>query len=317
MLLIQYLQEEQIPFEQDVPLSRKSWIRTGGICSLWVAPQTVDQLIKVCGFLYANNVSFDIVGQTSNIFFHSSYKPDVVVSTTSVSHYEIKENIIKCDCGVPVVKLAKECMSIGYAGFYGLVGLPGTVASAAVNNAGCFNCSISSMLISADVMMPDGTIKTIGKEDFKYAHRSSAFKRGEIKGIVLSLTLKTEKAASVEEEYKKSEETVAYRREKQERQGRTLGSVFASRSMRKNFRNTIVKIAIKVLPKMTGKDSRYILKRTVLALYGCRNLNNYVSDRQINTFIWRDEYAEEAFNRYKEMMNRAYENLQIEIEEKI
>lgn len=316
MEILQYLIEHQIPYEQNVLLSSKSWVRTGGRCALWITPTTVEQLTEVCRFLYGKNKTFDVVGQTSNIFFHSTYHPQVVVSTVNVNRYEWKDDMLTCDCGVSVVKLAKDMLSQGYAGFYGLVGLPGTVASAAVNNAGCFDCSISSLLVSAEVLTSDGAIKTVGKEDFKYSHRSSAFKRGEKSGVVLSVSLKAERAVSVEEEYKKSDETVAFRREKQERQGRTLGSVFASKSMRKNFRNNIVKIALKVLPKLSGKDPRYILKRTVLALYGCRNLNKYVSDRQINTFIWRDEKAESAFERYKEMMNRVYENLQIEIEEK-
>lgn len=316
MELSQYLQKHHVPFEQDVYLSKKTWIKTGGLCGMWITPETIEQLTECCQYLYAQQIAFDIIGQTSNIFFHSTYNPQVVVSTVNVNQYEIKEGFIICDCGVPVVKLAKECLALGLSGFYGLVGLPGTVASAAVNNASCFDCSISSMLVSVEVLMTDGIVRTVMKEDFGYSHRSSVFKREEKEGVVLSVKLKVDKAASVEEEFKKSEETVAYRRDKQEHSGRTLGSVFASRTMRKNFRNTIVKIAMKLLPKMTGNNPRYILKRTVLALYGCRNLNKYVSDRQINTFIWRDEKAESAFERYKEMMNRVYENLQIEIEEK-
>lgn len=316
MNLAFFLQEHQIPYEENVLLSKKSWVKTGGVCALWITPETIEQLTICCRYLYSQHVAFDIIGQTSNIFFHSTYNPQVVVSTINVNQYEIKEGLIICDCGVSVVKLAKECLVLGLAGFYGLVGLPGTVASAAVNNASCFDCSISSLLVSAEVLMTDGIVRTVMKEDFGYSHRSSAFKRREKEGVVLSVKLKVEKATSVEEEYKKSEEAVVYRRDKQEHSGRTLGSVFASRTMRKNFRNTIVKIAMKVLPKITGNNPRYILKRTVLALYGCRNLNNYVSDRQINTFIWRDEKAEEAFGRYKDMMNRVYANLQIEIEEK-
>ena len=317
MVLFQYLQEQQIPFEQDVLLSNKTWIKTGGVCSCWVTPQSVEQLAKVCRFLYANSIAFDIVGQTSNIFFHSTYNPQVVVSTIKINKYEINDSVITCDCGVSVVKLSKDFLSQGYAGFYGLVGLPGTVGSAAVNNAGCFNCSISEMLISAEVLMLDGTVKTLKKEEFKYSHRSSAFKQGETKGIVLSVKLKAEKAESIKEEYWKSEETVTYRREKQERQaGKTLGSVFASRSMKSGLRNKMVNAAMRFLPGMLKCQPRYIQKMAILLLYGYRELDAYTSDRQINTFIWKDEKAEEMFERYKEMMNKVYDNPIMEIEEK-
>lgn len=318
MVLVQYLQEQHIPFEQDVLLSKKTWIKTGGVCVCWITPQSVEQLAKVCRFLYANSIAFDIVGQTSNIFFHSSYNPQVVVSTIKVNQYKMNDGVITCDCGVSVVKLSKDYLSQGYAGFYGLVGLPGTVASAIVNNASCFNCSLSSMLLSADVLMLDGAVKTLMKEDFKYSHRSSAFKCGEIKGIVLSVKLKAQKAESIDEEYKKSEETVAYRREKQERQaGKTLGSVFASRSMKRGLRNKMVNAAMRFLSGLLRCDSRYIQKKAILLLYGYRELDRYTSDRQINTFIWKDEKAEEMFERYKEMMNKVYDNPIMEVEEKM
>lgn len=317
MVLVQYLQEQQIPFEQDVLLSKKTWIKTGGVCAFWVTPHSVEQLAKVCRFLYANSIAFDIVGQTSNIFFHSTYNPQVVVSTVKVNEYEMNDGVITCDCGVSVVKLSKDFLSQGYAGFYGLVGLPGTVASAIVNNASCFNCSLSSMLVSADVLMQDGSVKTLKKDEFKYSHRSSAFKQGVIKGIVLSVKLKADKAESINEEYRKSEETVTYRKEKQERQaGKTLGSVFASRTMKKVLRNRMVNAAMKFLPGLLKCEPRYIQKKAILLLYGYRYLDEYCSDRQINTFIWKDENAEPMFIRYKEMMNKVYDKPEIEIEEK-
>lgn len=317
MVLVQYLQEQHIPFEQDVLLSKKTWIKTGGVCVCWITPQSVEQLAKVCRFLYANSIAFDIVGQTSNIFFHSSYNPQVVVSTIKVNRYKMNDGVITCDCGVSVVKLSKEYLSQGYAGFYGLVGLPGTVASAIVNNASCFNCSLSSMLLSADVLMPDGTIRTMGAEDFKFTHRSSAFKRGERKGIILRIKLRIQKAEDISDEYRKSEEAVTYRRDNQERQaGKTLGSVFASRPMKRNFRNIIVNVAKRLLPGILKCQPRYIQKKAILLLYGYRELDRYTSDRQINTFIWKDEKAEEMFERYKEMMNKVYDNPIMEIEEK-
>lgn len=318
MELITFLVENNIPFEEKVSLSKKTWIKTGGVCAFWVAPLSIESLTEICRFLYANSITFDIVGQTSNIFFHSTYYPQVVVSTVKVNQYKINDSVITCDCGVPVVKLSKDFLSRGYAGFYGLVGLPGTVASAIVNNASCFNCTLSSMLISADVLLPDGSVQTMEQTDLKYTHRSSSFKRGEIKGIVLSVKLKVQKAESIDEEYKKSEETVAYRREKQERQaGKTLGSVFASRSMKRGLRNKMVNAAMRFLSGLLRCDSRYIQKKAILFLYGYRDLDEYCSDRQINTFIWKDNKAEVMFVRYKEMMNKVYDKPVIEIEEKV
>ena len=316
MQIKEFLSENNISCDENVSLANKSWIKFGGIASLWISPKSVRELEDVCRYLYGNNIAYDLVGQTSNIFFHSTYNPQVVVSTVKVNGYNVEGNTLTCDCGCNVMKLAKEMLTEGYAGFYGLVGLPGTVASAAVNNAGCFSCSISEMLISADVLMPNGTITTFTKEDFGLEKRSSKFKRGELKGVVLSVKLKLQKAESIEEEYRKSEETKLYRKSNQEGPAKNLGSVFAIRIMRRNLRNKIVKAAMRVLPTLLRKEPRYIQKKSILLLYGYRDLDAYCSDRQINTFIWKDEKAEAAFERYKEMMNKVYKKLQIEIEEK-
>ena len=285
MLIKEFLSEHNIHYEENVSLAQKSWIRFGGTAGFWVTPDSVEQLTDICRFLNENNVEFDLVGQTSNIFFHSTYNPQVIVSTVKVNNYEINGETITCDCGVSVVKLSKDCLSKGYAGFYGLVGLPGTVGSAIYNNASCFQCSLSSMLISADVLRLDGTIQTIDKEEFNFTHRSSAFKRKVQKGIVLRVKLKAVFASNLDNELIMSRKTVIYRREKQEQSRRILGSVFANKRMRKNLRNFIIKAAMKTLPKVTCLSQQYIQKRLTLFLL----LKNLTKEYSSSSFSFVDQ----------------------------
>lgn len=317
MRIKEFLSENNISYDENVSLSSKSWIKFGGIASLWISPKSVSELENLCRYLYGNNIAYDLVGQTSNIFFHSTYNPQVVVSTVKVNGYIFEDNTLKCDCGCNVMKLAKEMLAEGYAGFYGLVGLPGTVASAAVNNAGCFCCSISEMLISADVLLPDGTIKIFAKEDFGYEKRSSKFKRGEVQGVVLSVKLKLKKAENIEDEYRKSEETKLYRKTNQEGPAMNLGSVFSKMSRRKNWKNLIASILSIISGKTKLLDGRIADKRILLFLYHYNDLDKYISDKVLNTFVWRDMNAEDKFARYKQFMSEVYDNLTIEIEERI
>lgn len=317
MELSQYLQEQQIPFEHNVQLSEKTWIKTGGVCAYWVAPQSVEQLAEICRFLYANSISFDLVGKTSNLFFHSIYNPQVVVSTVNVNNYEIKDDIVTCDCGVSVIKLSKDCMTHGYSGFYGIVGLPGTVASAVVNNASCFGCSISSLLISADVLMPDGSVRTMEKEEFGYTKRSSVFKRKEVMGVVLSVKLKLQRASNIDEEQLKAENTKAWRSVHQEGYANNLGSIYAKKQMKRNVKNILSVICFKAADWLGFSSPAVIQKRMLLWLYGEGDLDHYISDKNLNIFIWRDRKAEQAFERYKQFMSKIYHGLEIEIEEKI
>lgn len=313
--LCDYLNSKKIQFDKEISLSQKTWLGTGGLCQYWISPKSIRELVDICQFLYKNGHAFEVVGQTSNIFFHSTSTPQIVISTTGVKDYSIDSKILTADCGVPVVKLAKDMLAQGYAGFSGLTGLPGTVASAIVNNAGCFGCSLSSMLICADVLLPNGNIETWDKSDFGYTHRSSVLKRKEKTGVVLNVRLKLRKADSIEEEKKKAEAAINYRRTKQENKGRNLGSVFASRKMRKNLKNVAALMIQKVIGTMRLMPKRRIQKKTLLWLYGYKELAPYVSDRNVNTFVWRDEKAEQMFAKYKEFIGKVYDDAILEIEE--
>ena len=314
--LKQYLSKNSILYEEDVLLSQKSWIKTGGVCSCWIKPDSIAQLTNVCRYLYMHQLDFDIVGNTSNIFFHSSYNPGIIVSTIKVNHYEIDKNCVICDCGVNVTKLAKDLLAKGFANVYGLIGLPGTVGASAVNNASCFNCSISSFLISASCLMENGTIKELSRDAFNYSHRTSSFKRGETKGVILQLKLNLSYALEVNQEIEKSKEVIKYRKEKQEGPRLNLGSVFSNLQIKNNKRIRIARKVSSALNKVIFIHKKNYFKKCILFFYGYIDLDAYISDKSLNTFIWKDKYAEAKFVRYKEFMRKVFFPLSIEIEEK-
>jgi len=312
-----WLLSQGISFEENVPLSKKSWIKTGGTCTCWVVPESAHQLKEVCGYLFSNNIHFDIVGQTSNIFFHSSYSPKVVVSTVKVNHYDISNGIITCDCGVNVARLSRECVEVGYKGFYGLVGLPGTVAASVYGNAGCFDCSIVSMLVDVEVLTPEGQVKTFSKDQLGFSKRSSAFKRDEIQGVILSVRLKIESSTNVEDEKTKAESVVQQRKRRQEGSMMNLGSVYSKKVPKKNLRNICASGIATAMAKLKLTKSRNKLyKKLLLSWYGYQDLMPYISDKTINTFVWKDEKAENMFERYKRFMTEIHKVCVLEIEER-
>ena len=68
---------------------------------------------------------------------------------------------------------------------------------------------------------------------------------------------------------------------------------------------------------MLGVSNHVLVKKhTLLWLYGYRDLEQYISDKNINIFVWRDDYSEQAFERYKQFMSEVFKVLEMEIEEK-
>ena len=237
-----------------------------------------------------------------------------------------KDGELICDAGVNVSQLSKYCVERGIMGFEGLIGLPGTIAAAVVNNSSCFKCSIFDLLIDVDVLLieSDGScsFRTVKRDELGFSHRSSAVKRGELSAIVLKVRLTVNKTTNVEELKQKAQYNIYLRKKTQEGRAKNLGSVFSG------FRSHPIKITalgLKRVPQVfvfrlrdhfRRNDSKYKLKRNgfLLTLFGYKDILPYVSKKNINCFLWLDEGADRAFDRYYEFMHRYADCKPLEIE---
>lgn len=313
--VLKQLKEQNILFETDVLLKNKTWIKTGGVASLWITPSSVEELIVVIRILQSEKIEFELVGHTSNLYYIDSYNPTVIVSTILLKQFEEEDGYIVCACGTPVTSLSRYCVEKGYVGYCGLVNLPGTVGAAIYNNSSCFDCSISEHLIEATFYDLDKKgVVVLKPQELGFSFRSSLLKRHEIKGVLLSIKLDIRRG-DIEEEQSKAAEAIIVRKKTQEPPAYTLGSVYAGLIPRRNILNKLASgggILLKIIGLYT--KGRYI--RLLLALYGFNDLKDFVSDKVINTFIWLPDRTdkEDRFRRYQTFISKAFKEPRLEIE---
>lgn len=316
-----FLVKNNIDYQENISLKKKTWIKQGGFCSFWITPFSTEELKLLGSYLYKNKLGFEVVGQTSNLYFKNSYNPLIIISTLKViDYYYIGDNDeIVCGCGMNVSKLARMSVQQGYLGFYGLVGLPGTIGGAIYNNSSCFDCNLSSMLISVNYLSSIDGLVTLSKDELGFNHRSSILKQREKEGIILSVKLKIDKTSDKESEIKKSDYVQQKRKLTQEGPLNNLGSIYSNRKMKYNLKNILAKKIVNLLFKLSiiNSSTRILyLKKLFLFFYGYNYLDKYISDKNINTFIWKDENSESAFEDYKCFMKCVFSDLELEIEEK-
>ena len=178
----------------NIPVYKISWLNyaEGGFIGTYYEPENLEELVNLVKDLNCAEKFFDIVGHTSNIYFLPNYNTEILISTRRVNRFVIKENYIIADCGVSVRMLARQMVDEGVNGFEGLIDLPGTVAAAVYGNASCYECSINDLLLSFEVLRNTGEIETLYPADLNLSKRSSSFKRGEQKGVILTVKLKKE-----------------------------------------------------------------------------------------------------------------------------
>ena len=316
-----FLYTEQIPFEENIDLKKKTWIHRGGNAAYYIIPETVDQLRRVVTRLYKEQFDFKIVGHTSNLYIRNTTDLEIVISTIHLTQYQEKNGHYICECGVSIANLSRAAIEKGHAGYEGFINLPGTVASAAVNNAGCFKCCISDLLEEADVLCPDGKIRTFSKEMFEYSERSSAFKRGEMKGVILRVTLDCSRIEAKETLQQRAESNTQYRKTRQEGSKQNLGStypIYVMKAFYKNlpkFTQLFLRISAK-LYQIAHKQRPQSVVNTIILL-GSGNyakLHRYISKHNFGCFVWRDEKADEAFHTYQAFIAKISGLQDIEIE---
>lgn len=167
-LLTKYLDTQKIQYETHVDLKKRTWIHRGGIAGIYISPASADELETIVSFLYSEDISFLLIGHTSNLYILNECNIPVVVSTAKCRYFQIEDGQLFCEAGVGVINLSKQMIKQGIKGFEYLTGLPGTIGAALVNNSSCRENSISELLVSARVVLKDGSIKIFLPEDFKY-----------------------------------------------------------------------------------------------------------------------------------------------------
>lgn len=324
--VIEKLNALEVECMTNVPLSAKTWIHRGPTVSMYLQPSTVEQMQSVIELLTAYNLSFKVVGHTSNIYIKDTYKVDAFITTSKMTEVTETDDYILCDAGVNVSGLSKVAVEKGYKGFEGLVGLPGTIGGAIVNNSSCFGCSVSSLIQEIYVLVRNNgkyTLSTMSYDDMEFTHRNSSFKSGKKEGIILSAKLAKNVVPDIEALKIQAEKNIEIRNTTQESKAQNLGSIYSGYKAYPLglFTLGLIKVPEVFLFKLRDHffrdKSSYMLKRNryLFNLWGYEDLSRYVSDKNINTFIWRDNKADIVFPRYIEFMNKyaKCEKLEIEI----
>ena len=303
---------------ENYPINKISWLSTsyGASIKNYYEPESVDELKDLCIKFYNEGIAFDLVGHTSNTLYTPNYVCEHLISTRKINTYEIKDNCIICQCGTPVRKLTLAAIEAGIKGFEGLIDLPGTVASAIYGHATCFGSDLSNLLVKATILTEDGQIRIVSPDWFGFEKRSSVLKRGEKKGIILTVTLRRENGNPDELKHL-AEMYHAKRRAKQPEAKNSLGSIFA-----KSGRKTILNIALSVITKpygfilkLMGANKQEVKKKRkylTFLLLGARDVEPYV--RGWNWFQWNDKASHDLFWKYVKLHKLMFTKSDFEIE---
>jgi UDP-N-acetylmuramate dehydrogenase len=160
------------------PLSKHTTWKIGGPADVFVVPAELGQLQLLMEVCRDRNLPWYVIGRGSNLLVRDGGMRGVVIkmgdnfSAISVTD----DHRLIALAGRSYVSAANTAIRSGLKGLEFATGIPGTVGGAVMMNAGAHGGETREVLLSADILEEDGSIRTLQNEDLQFAYRYSILK---------------------------------------------------------------------------------------------------------------------------------------------
>ncbi len=222
--VIRTLKEKDVEIVENASLEHLNSMRISSFSRALAIPKTIDLLVLSIETLLSENVNFRVIGGMTNTLVKNDFYDGVLIKTTKLQRKSRAENIFTLECGVSTAALIAEGVRLGYGGYEGLGGIPGTIGGAVYGNAGAFGSCISDCFLSGELYDIDkGRVTELKQADMRFSYRSSIMKQRRLVLLRASFSLR---ATSKESSMSHLGEFSRQRRNRQPTDIPSLGSIF-------------------------------------------------------------------------------------------
>ena len=163
------------------PLAPYVWFKTGGAADWLFEPTDLDDLKCLIERL-GGEIPVMALGLGSNLIIRDGGVPGVVVrlGKAFAGCAVTGDNELTCGGGASGILVASTARDNGIAGLEFLRGIPGTVGGFVRMNGGAYGREVADILVTCDVLLPEGEMVTLHVDDIGYTYRHSALPDGAI-----------------------------------------------------------------------------------------------------------------------------------------
>lgn len=205
-------------------MSRHTTFKTGGPASLFIRPDSLEQLKKVVALLKRAEVPYFILGNGSNLLVSDKGYDGAIISTDKFTDIRLEdEKTIYAEAGVKNSAIAAFARDNSLTGYEFAAGIPGSLGGAVIMNAGAYGGEMKLIVKEVRALSPQGEIIRLDNEALRFDYRTSALKGKDF--IVISAILELEKGDK-DEISAQMNELALKRKEKQPLEYPSAGSTF-------------------------------------------------------------------------------------------
>ena len=163
------------------PLAPLVWFKSGGNAEWLFEPKDVADLQA---FLRGLDPAVPVMalGLGSNLIVRDGGVPGVVVRLGKAFAKVSKSGDLTLDCGAGAsgILVSSTARDNGIAGLEFLRSIPGTVGGFVRMNGGAYGGEVKDILLDCDVVLRDGTLRTLSVDELHYTYRHSELPDGAI-----------------------------------------------------------------------------------------------------------------------------------------
>jgi UDP-N-acetylmuramate dehydrogenase len=188
------------PLLRDEPLAKHTTLRIGGPAALFASPATVAELSAALRLLDEAGYPWTVLGRGSNVLAaDEGYAGCVLTLGAGMRGFELCEDQrgIRAGGGCLLARLVQECSAASLSGLEFAAGIPGTVAAAAVGNAGTAEGDMAAYVRTVTLLSPKDGLVLLQNEDITWEYRASSLPGGGRVVVEVELALRRAQAATV------------------------------------------------------------------------------------------------------------------------
>lgn len=156
---------------ENAALGPMTWFGVGGPAEILFKPEDRDDLAAFVAGCPAD-VPITVLGVASNLIVRDGGIPGVVIRMgRDFAQISAEGTAVTAGAAALDINVALTAAKHGVAGLEFLSGIPGTIGGALRMNAGAYGGETKDILRHADVMMRDGSIKTLSGADMGLSYR--------------------------------------------------------------------------------------------------------------------------------------------------
>lgn len=175
-ILLRELQSKQIPYREGESMAAHTTLKVGGPACIWVDIRSTGELASVYKAAAECGVPAFVIGNGSNLLVRDGGFAGVMIHMgEQFSQLERRGNVVYAQAGARMSQVAVFAQAAGLSGMEPLAGIPGTIGGALFMNAGAYGTEIGALVISVEVMLPDGIIKIFPAQALSFGYRHSVF----------------------------------------------------------------------------------------------------------------------------------------------